>query len=137
MWLKRVQQLTRRLIRYQENNVIHKDLAETPVRIEALISQLTRETKPEFRREIEETLTSHRQNLKQLNRLKELMRRAELDLEEIVASMGTIYAQLRVLEAIEIKSRRVRRLSHEIEEQIDHLDDLIQATDEVYRRSFY
>ncbi|OQY31007.1 MAG: hypothetical protein B6243_09190 [Anaerolineaceae bacterium 4572_5.2] len=60
------------------------------------------------------------------------MRGAEFDLDESLATMGTIYSQLQLFSAKEIDSSRARRLSDDIDEEGNRLDDLLAAMDEVY-----
>jgi hypothetical protein len=63
------------------------------------------------------------------------MRRTELDIDETVAAMGAIYSQVQLIGVKKIDQRRAKRLSAEIEEQADHLNDLLLAMDDVYGES--
>jgi hypothetical protein len=60
------------------------------------------------------------------------MRRTELDIDETLAAIGAIYSQLQLLGAKGIDSQRIRRLTASVDEQAQHLEDLLEAMDEVY-----
>ncbi|KAA3657146.1 MAG: hypothetical protein DWQ04_28970 [Chloroflexi bacterium] len=66
-----------------------------------------------------------------------MIEKTRLDLEEAVAGVGAIHSQLQTLEAMDVRSRRVQRLAHEIEEERSELDDLLNALDEVYDTESY
>ncbi|MCA9969009.1 MAG: hypothetical protein KC425_02280 [Anaerolineales bacterium] len=134
-WAQRVRQLVLRLSAYEENAVVRRDETAVPAAIARLEVQLAAESDPELRAEIEQTLGVYRRQAAQLAALQRLMRRTQLDLEETVAAMGTLYSQLQVLGALEIDSGRARRLAHDVAEQVHRLDDLLAAVEEVYART--
>ncbi|MCB8965932.1 MAG: hypothetical protein H6660_03475 [Ardenticatenaceae bacterium] len=136
-WEERLQQLVRRLTAYEENEVVQQDVTAVPQAIANLERQLAAETDPAIRAEIEQTLGVYQQQQVQLNALHRLMRRTQLDLEETVAAMGTLYSQMEVLGAKEIDSGRAQRLSHDVSEQVHRLNDLLTAVDEVYTHTSY
>jgi uncharacterized protein YoxC len=63
------------------------------------------------------------------------MERGQLQLENTVNSLGTIYSQVVLLEAQDVDSGRMRRLSEDIEQQVASLNDVVSTLDELYRRS--
>lgn len=134
-WENRIRQLVSRLSAYEENEVVRADETAVPAAIARLEAQLAAETDPALRSEIEQTLAVYRQQQAQLAALRRLMRRTQLDLEETVAAMGTLYSQLQVLGAMEIDSGRAKRLAHDVSEQVHKLDDLLAAVEEVYGNS--
>jgi hypothetical protein len=60
------------------------------------------------------------------------MERAEYQLESTLAALGTICAQLETLDARGSDQARAERLRQDIDEQVNQLEDLSQAMDEVY-----
>jgi uncharacterized coiled-coil DUF342 family protein len=84
---------------------------------------------------MEETLAGYREHQRQLDSLAAMLRRTELEIDETLAEIGTIYSQLQLLDARDIDRNRANRLSEEIEEQADRLSDLLDAMDEVYESS--
>ncbi len=136
-WQARVSQLVSRLTAFEQNKMLQQDLVDVPRRIEALEVDLAAQTEPALRAEIEIALVKHRKHQDQLEVLSTLMRRTEQDLEETVTAMGTMYSQLEVLEAMEIDNARAKRLSHEVDEQVHKLNDLLGAVAEIYKNSEY
>lgn len=132
-WHEQVDTLVQRLVAFEEDKVIQADVASVPAAIANLDAQLANETDLALREEMEATLTGYRQHQTQLDNLTSLMRRMELDIEEIIAAMGTIYSQLQVLQATDVKSERAQRLSHDLEEQVYRLNDLLHAVEDIYK----
>ncbi|MFN8457465.1 MAG: hypothetical protein U0401_22865 [Anaerolineae bacterium] len=131
-WEAHVGQLVNRLAAFEANSVLQHDLRETPTAIARLQAQLERETNPDLRQEMAETLSSYQQQQTHLDSLATLMRRTELEIEETLATLGTIYSQLQFLGAKEVDQEAARRLSADFEEQSRRLDDLWAAMQEVY-----
>jgi len=71
--------------------------------------------------------------LQQLARLNSTMQRAELQLDETLTSMGTVYAQMQLIGARDIDSGRAQRLRQDIADEIGSLHDVVQAMDELYQ----
>ena len=59
------------------------------------------------------------------------IKRAEIHLESTLAALGTVYAQMSLLGTKDTGSTRGQRLSIEIKDEIDKLQDTIDAMDEV------
>lgn len=131
-WEAHLHELAERLHQFEANEIIQRDLREVPTIIGRLKEQLEAETNPAVAKEIEEALESYRRQQSQLEALSTLMRRTELDLDETLAAIAGIYAQLQVLSAKGIDSSKVKRLSAAVEEQANHLNDLLEAMDDVY-----
>jgi len=134
-WQRHLQKLVSRIDQFEDNHIIQRDLQEVPKAISRLKQQQKSEPDEAVRREIGETLAKHEEQQRQLNLLVGLMRRTELDIDETLAAMGSIYSQLQILGAKDVDSHRARRLSAEINEQAEHLEDLLSAMDEVYQSS--
>lgn len=131
-WETHLRELTEKLTAFEANHIIQRDLRDVPAAIERLQTQLEAEADPQVRDEMAETLDRYREQQLQLDALVNLMRRTELDIDETVAAMGAIYSQVQLIDVKKIDQRRAKRLSTEIEEQADHLNDLLLAMDEVY-----
>jgi hypothetical protein len=82
-----------------------------------------------------ETLAGYKEQQRQLDSLAALMRRTELELDETVAEIGTIYSQPQLIDAQVIDSHRATRLSADIDEQASQLSDLLEAMEDVYESS--
>jgi hypothetical protein len=136
-WENRLRRLVDRLIAFEENEVLQEDLTAVPAAIERLQEQQSAESDPQLTKEITQTLGAYQRQQEQLDALTHLMRRTQLDLEETIAAIGTLYSQMEVLSAMDIDSSRAQRLSHEVSEEVERLNDLLVAVEEVYSHSPY
>lgn len=136
-WEDRLKRLVERLIAFEENDVLQEDLTAVPAAIERLQEQQAAEPDPQLTKEISQTLDTYHRQQEQLDALTRLMRRTQLDLEETIAAIGTLYSQMQVLSAMEIDSSRAQRLSHEVSEEVNRLNDLLSAVEEVYTHGPY
>ena len=75
-------------------------------------------------------LRCFRQHYNLLPELHQIIHR--LDIDQTLATIGAIYSQLQLLGAKNIDSQRVSRLSTDVDEQVDRLDNLLDAMDDVY-----
>lgn len=132
-WEARLRQLVDRLNTFEANRIIQRDLEDTPAAIVRMKAQLEAETDPQLRAQMADTLAEYQTQLRHLKALVRLMRRTDLEIDESLASIGSIYSQLQLLEAKDIDSGRAERLSGDIDEQANRLGDLLSAMDEVYR----
>jgi hypothetical protein len=134
-WENHLRQLVNRLNEFEMNQVIQRDIRELPATTARLQAQLKGETNPQVRAQMEETLAGYQEHQRQLDSLVMVMRRTELEIDETLAEIGAIYSRLQLLDAKEIDRSRAKRLSADIEEQADRLNDLLSAMDEVYESS--
>jgi hypothetical protein len=61
------------------------------------------------------------------------MKQAQLQMEQSLTALGTVYGQVQLLNAEAINSGRAERLRNDILEQVKRLDDLVSSLNEVYR----
>ncbi|MEM7342877.1 MAG: protein kinase [Chloroflexota bacterium] len=132
LWETHLHQLADRLQKFEGNRLIQQDLQNVPVNISKLEKRLEEETNTAVRAQISETLVESKKHGEELKSLTNLMRRTDLEIDETLATIGTIYSQLQILGAKEIDSSRADRLSEDIGEQANRLSDLLSAMDEVY-----
>lgn len=132
-WLEEVYGLAQRLDRYQAERDLHaRNRERAQARLQQLEEQLTRETAPAVRQDIELNIESLRRQLKTIEELENAMERARLRLENTLTAMGTIYTQTMLVGAKDIDSGRARRLRQEITDEVHELSDVLSAMDEVY-----
>ena len=132
-WLEEVYGLAQRLDRYQAERDLHtRNRERAQERLRQLENQLTQETNPAVRKDIEHNIESLRRQLRAIEELESAMERARLRLENTLTAMGTIYTQTMLVGAKDIDSGRARRLRHEISEEVQELGDVLSAMDEVY-----
>lgn len=132
-WLEHIYGLARRIDTYQkEQKILSRDRTRAETRVQQLEQEVARETSPAVREQIAVTLESLRRQLVTLDNLENTIQRAELQLENSLSSLGTIYSQTMLAGAKDIDSSRARRLRHEIADEVTELNDMLLAMDEVY-----
>lgn len=131
-WEAYLHRLAGRLNDFEANRLLQRDIHDVPAAIARLQADLESESDPGLRAQMAETLAGYRQQQRQLEALAMLMRRTELEIDETLAEIGTIYSQLQLLGAKDLDSSRAGRLSAGIEEQVNRLGDLLSAMDDVY-----
>lgn len=132
-WIEHIYDLARRIDRYRlEYKPLARDRQNAETRIAQLQQELILENDPAVKQQIEITLDGLRRQVDTLERLDNTIQRAELQLENTLTSLRTIYSQSMLVEAKDIDNSRARRLRHEITEEVKELNDVLVAMDEVY-----
>jgi hypothetical protein len=134
-WISSMFNLARRLDYYRNSGMLHQDRQAVPESIKKLKQRLAQETDPQVRNQLKQTIAHKQAQLQQLDRLDNTMERAELQLDDALSAMGTIYAQMQLIGAKDIDGSRAQRLRDNIADQVDSLTDILQTMDEVYQSS--
>ena len=135
-WLEHIYDLALRIDRYlQERDVLERDYTRTGQRIAELEQQLAAEENPKIQAQILATLESKKRQFATLEKLSDTIRRAELQLETSHTQLATIYSQTMLVDAKDIDSGQARRLRLEISGEVDEIQDILLAMDEVYASS--
>jgi hypothetical protein len=133
-WLNHIYRLARRLDDYYQDKVIKQDMRSVPLAIKNFCARLEREDDPAVREQMEKTIAQKKAQWEALQRLENTMEKAEFQLESTLTSLGTVYSQMRNIEAKDVDSGRVARLSQDIADQVAQLEGIEEAMDEVYAR---
>jgi hypothetical protein len=135
-WLVSIYALARRLDRYrQEKAVLERDKNRAAERIRQLAARTDVETDPEVKKQIAVTSDSMQRQISTIDALEKTMDRANLQLENTLSALGTIYSQTMLAGAKDIDSARAKRLSQDIHDEVQQLDNILVAMDEVYAES--
>lgn len=129
-WTKAVEEMARRIEAFKRNEVIQRDLTSVPQAIKKLTAQLAQETDPGVRASIERTLATRADQMKSLQQLQNLTRQAEIQLENTIAALGTIYSQALAMQSTN-QVADYGHLSAEVDEQSRMLRDQLEALQEV------
>ncbi|GAB4270260.1 MAG: hypothetical protein Kow0080_14530 [Candidatus Promineifilaceae bacterium] len=133
-WLENIYDLARRIDRYRsERKVLLRDKEQATQRLADLRQKLKEETDDSVKRQINLSISSTERQLDTLERLDNTIERAELQLENSLTNLGTIYSQTMLVNVKDIDSGRARRLRQEISEEVVELNDILLAMDEVYQ----
>jgi len=133
-WLDHIYRLAQRLDNYYQDQVIKQDMHSVPATIKNFRARLALEDNPAVREEMEKTIAQKAAQWEALQRLEDTMQKAEFQLEATLTSLGTVYSQMRNIEARDVDSGRAARLSQDIADQVAELEDIELAMDEVYVR---
>ncbi len=131
-WLANMFRIARRLDIYRQDRVIQRDRQSVPRDVAAYRERLRREDDPSVAEQLRAAVAARETQQTALERLDNVMERAELQLEQSLAALGTIYPQIQLIGARDVDSNRTQRLQADIADQVHTLDDLISSINEVY-----
>jgi hypothetical protein len=132
-WLEHIYNLAQRIDRYRsEQGVFARDWNSSQKRLVELRDKLTESEDPQIKRQIESTISALEKQISTLESLETTIKRAELQLENTLTHLGTIYSQTMLVDAKDIDSGRARRLRQEIVDEVTEINDVLLAMDEVY-----
>ena len=134
-WLAQVYRLAQGLDVYWHDPVIARDMETVPKELEEFEKRLAKEKEGSVREELEKTVAIKRSQWDTLRNLRDTMAKAQLQLENTLAAMSTVYTQVVLLGAKDVDSSRARRLQQDMTEQISALADIGATMDEVYQMS--
>lgn len=134
-WISHMHSLARHIDAFEGNQLVERDLRMVPQQIDKVKIRIEREKDPSVRRDLENQLKQLEQQQINLQATQNSVRRAEIQLESTLSSLGTIYAQMSLLGTKEVDSARAQRLRLEIQDEVSSLQDTIEAMDEVHQQS--
>jgi hypothetical protein len=132
-WLESVFRLARRLDAYESDTMIHQDLQAVKPAIEGLKKRLAVEDDESVKRQISQAIAQRQIQRDNLHKLKNVMERAEFQLDSTITAMGTVYSQMMILGSRDVASGRAQRLQEDIANQVQALQDVVRTLDEVYQ----
>lgn len=134
-WIQGMVDLALHLDQYADNQLVARDLKEVPQRISKVQQRIDIESrKPGSEAvvgELQRQLDALQQQLLNLQASTSNAKRAEIQLETALASLGTMYSQMSRIGTSEVDSGRMQRMRGDIQEEVSSLQDLIHAMDEV------
>ena len=131
-WVESVFGLAKRLDRYHNDRTLVTDRREVPREIVGLRARLEREDDEAVRKQLEVAIARKQEQWSNLEKLQNMMEKAEYQLETTLTALGTVYSQLQLISAKDIDSGRAQRLRQDIEDQIAALQSVQSTLDEVY-----
>jgi hypothetical protein len=134
-WVASVFGLAKRLDRYHDDPMLLRDRRELPQAIAGLQARLQREDDQAVRDQLQKAIDSKQEQLTNLQKLENVMEKAEYQLETTLTALGTVYSQIQLVQAKDIDSGRAQRLRSDIADQVAALQSLQETLDEVYGSS--
>jgi len=131
-WAGNIYRLALRLDTYRGDALLARDREKVPREIETLTTRRRQESDPAIQQELDEVLESKGKQWQTLQALDARMKQAELQLEQSLTALATVYSQVQLIDAQDVDSSRSERLQADIQEQVSRLDDLVSSINEVY-----
>ncbi|GAB1420064.1 hypothetical protein MASR2M15_01410 [Anaerolineales bacterium] len=136
-WIGHMYDLAKHIDSFEGNVMLEEDLKQVPRQIQRTEQTLERESDEAVQNELQNKLQQLRVQQQQLESAVNNGKRAQIQLESTLASLGTAYAQMSHLGTKEVDSARAQRLRLEIQDEISSLQDTIEAMDEVQAQNLY
>jgi hypothetical protein len=131
-WIAHMYSLANRIDYFENNDLAARDLQQVPRKIEVVKRRIKTETDAGTRHDLQQQLKLLQRQLVSLEASASIIKRAEIQLESTLSALGTVYAQMSLLGTKDTNSIRGQRLGIEIKDEIDKLQDTIDAMDEVH-----
>lgn len=134
-WLGHMYDLAHHIDAFESNELVERDRRLVPQQLDKTRIRMERERDPAVRRDLERQVSQLEQQLANLEATVNSIRRAEIQLESTLSSLGTVFAQMSLLGTKDVDSGRAQRLRLEIQDEVASLQDTIEAMDEVQAQS--
>ena len=131
-WIGHMVRLARRIDAYRNDPIIQTDREEVRDSIPRLENRLKLESDPRVRSQLEATLADKHRLQENIGELENRMKRADLQVDSSLASLGTVYSQLLLVGSQEIDGGRAERLQADIADEVNGLQDVVDSINEVY-----
>jgi hypothetical protein len=133
-WIGYIHAIAQRLDTFKRDALISRDMQTVPSDLTRLRQQLAKEDDANVRRQIEATIAAKQGQYDNLRALQNQMEQASFRLDETLTSLGAVYSQMQLLQARKDAGSRSERLSGDIRDQVQRLQDILTSMDEVYER---
>ena len=134
-WVAQVYELALNLDIYGHDPVLAKDFQSVPKELKMLKEKLLFESSERVQTQLQSTFDAKTQQWQALQNLRESMEGASLQLDNTLAAMSTLYTQTINLNAKELDANRTQDLQREMRQQVQALEDMTSAMDDVYKLS--
>jgi hypothetical protein len=114
-----------------DNDIVMRDLKAVPQKIDKVKQRIKLESDARVKSDLEDQLKQLEIQQRQLEETQNNVKRAGIQLESTLASLGTVYAQMSLLGTKEVDSARAQRLRLEIKDEVAGLQDTIEAMTDV------
>lgn len=133
-WIGHMYDLALHIDAFDNNELVGRDRKMVPQQIEKTRIRINQERDASVKRDLEDQLKQLEQQYANLDATVNSVKRAEIQLESTLSSLGTVYAQMSLLGTKEVDSSRAQRLRLEIQDEVSSLQDTIEAMNEVQQQ---
>lgn len=130
-WIGHMYDLALHIDAFESNELVERDRRSVPQQLDKARQRLAIESDAAVRADLEEQARQLELQLTNLEATASSVKRAEIQLDSTLSSLGTIYAQMSLLGTKEVDSSGAQRLRQEIKDEVAGLQDTILAMDEV------
>lgn len=130
-WIGYLYELGKRVDRFEDNRLINRDRMQARSDLDALKRRLQAEPDERVKDEIRRSITIKETQLENLKTLEANIKRADIQMDNTLSALGTVYTQMQLIGSKDIDSGSARRLKNEVHDQVMSLQDTIAAIDEV------
>lgn len=134
-WIAHMHDLALHIDTFDNNDIVDRDLKMVPQKIDKVKQRIKLETDDRVREDLEDQLRQLETQQRNLEATINSVKRAGIQLESTLASLGTVYAQMSLLGTKEVDSARAQRLRLEIKDEVSSLQDTIEAMTDVQAQS--
>lgn len=131
-WIAAMYNLAQHIDDFENNEVVSRDLRRVPQQIEKVKIRIQQEKDERVIQDLEQQLRLLEQQRANLEQTKNSVKRAEIQLETTLSSLGTVYAQMSLLGTRgAVDGRQSTSIREGIKEEVYSLQDTIEAMEEV------
>lgn len=130
-WTIAIEDLIRRLDALQNDAVIKRDMKTVPRAIQSLKADIALETDEALQQQLSHTLETREKQLHALKNLEHTLKSSEIQIENTLAMLGTIYSQLLTSQSTR-QQANYGRLAEDVDEEVLRLEDHLTALNEVF-----
>jgi hypothetical protein len=131
-WIANMYALALRLDSYRRDDLLTRQRNTLPQELKELTEQRKRTSNASTQAQLDQVIDSKGKQWQALRDLDDRMKQAELQMEQSLAALATIYSQVQLVDAQSIESGRAERLQSDIRDQVNRLGDLVDSINEVY-----
>lgn len=135
-WIAAMYKLAENIDSFENNELVERDIRMVPQQIEKVKVRIERETDARVKEDLQRQLRLLEQQKANLEQTRNSVKRAEIQLETTLSSLGTMYAQISLIGTkgtVDSTGEQRRRL--EIADEVNSLQDTIDAMEEVHQQS--
>lgn len=136
-WVEQIFRIAKRIDNYAENDLINRDRLRVPNDINIMRQRFASEVDSHLQRELQEAIQLKETQWQNLQQLDKNIKRADIQLDNTLSALGTIYTQLQLMDSKAVEGGRTQRIKQEINSEILALQDTIDAIDDVQSNSLY
>ena len=131
-WIAQIYRLSQGLDIYLHDPIVERDMRSVPDDLADLQKQRARNLTASLQADLENAINMKQTQWAALSSLRDTMTRAELQLDNTLTAMGTLYMQAKLMGTKDVSNNRAQRLQADMAEQVRQLQDIATAMDEVY-----